>query len=79
MYRSIGLKIGPSMDKLREVAIRAQRLGWTSTDALQTDIINEPVRMDWKRDAQVYVVQDSPRPAAILNFIRDVDLGDDKE
>lgn len=77
IFRSIGLKLGPSIAKLRTVAIRAQRLGWTATDELQTEIIYEAIRQDWSRDAQVYVVQDSPRPAAILNFIRNVDLGDD--
>ena len=78
MYRSIGLKIGSALDKLKLVANRGQRL-WSTANALRDEIIEESVNTNWSRDNQIWFVQDSPRPAAILNFMRDVDLGDEKE
>ena len=77
IYRSIGLKIGTALSKLKLVANRGQRL-WSSADALQDAMIEEFTQGNWERDAQIYIVQDSPRPAALLNLIRDVELGDDK-
>lgn len=78
IYRSIGLKLGNALTKLKTIANRGQRL-WSSDDALRNAMIEEFVQGNWERDAQIYIVQDSPRPAALLNFIRDTDLGDDKD
>lgn len=78
IYRSIGLKIGTDLTKLKSIADRGQRL-WSSDDILRTTIIEEFTRGNWERDAGVFIVQDTPRPAALLNLIRDTDLGDDKD
>lgn len=78
MYETLGLKVGASTSKLYAIANRARSL-WTTSDSLDTEITYEPVRTDWSRDNQIYFVQDTPRPAAILGFVRDTELGDDKE
>jgi hypothetical protein len=77
MYQSLGLKLGASLAKLYDVANRAQRL-WGTGDALRSEMVVEPLRTDWSRDNQIYFVQDTPRPAAILSVIHDIEVGDDK-
>jgi hypothetical protein len=80
LHESYGLKVGPDLTRLKRFHDQANRHGWTTGDPrLRNAMIYEPVQGSWKKDSQVYFVQDSPRPAAILNFIRDVDLGDDKD
>ena len=76
--QSNGLKIGPALTKLKPVAVRSQRLFGTA-DVLNNYITYEPIASDWSEDNQIFFVQDSPRPASILNFIRDVEIGDDKQ
>ena len=78
-HETYGLKVGKSTTDLHEIADRPKRLGWTTASVLKTGIIYEPISTDWSIDNQIFFVQDSPRPAAILNFSRDMDLGDDKE
>lgn len=77
IHETYGLKIGASLTKLYEIHDRANVL-WSTAARLRDTMIYEVARTDWSRDNQIFFVQDSPRPATILNFIRDVDLGDDK-
>lgn len=78
MHETIGLKIGSREDEVYEIANRAQRLFATAA-ALRDEVAVEFIRGDWSADNQVWFIQDTPRPAAILNFIRDTELGDDKD
>lgn len=78
MHESYGLKMGPDLSILSEIADRPSRL-WSEEPRLRSEMIYEPVESDWSPDAQTYFVQDSPRPATILSFIRDTDIGDDKD
>ena len=73
-----GVKVGASLSKLYEIHDRAKRL-WGTAARLRDEMLYEVVSSLWSRDNQLYIVQDSPRPAGILNFIRDTDLGDDKD
>lgn len=77
MHETTGLKYGKDLTHLYEIADRAQRL-WGTADRLRSEMIYEIHTGTWERDETVYFVQDSPRPAAILNFVRDIDLGDGK-
>lgn len=77
-YETFGLKIGHSLDSLYPVHDQRQALSG-SADALRTEMSRDFVYSNWTHDEPVYLVQDSPCPAGILNFIRDLDLGDDKE
>ncbi|MCA9340367.1 MAG: hypothetical protein KDA17_05625, partial [Candidatus Saccharibacteria bacterium] len=73
-----GVKTGATLDKLYEIHDRAKRL-WSTASRLRDEMVHEIVASHWSLDNQLYIVQDSPRPAGILNFIRDTELGDDKD
>lgn len=77
LLQSYGLKMGPTEAKVKSIADRANRL-WGTAARFRDTVISEPIRQDWKRDNQVFFVQDSPRPATILSITQDTDLGDDK-
>jgi len=79
MFETAGLKIGPALNKLRAVADRTKKLGHRPLDELRHEMVYEDIRSDWDRDAQLYIVQEEPLPATILNHIQDLDLGDDKD
>ena len=77
-HESTGLKMGPNFDKARLIANRLQRLSG-SDDKLRDYMTYEPVRTDWNYDTPMCFLQDQPLPAAILSFIKDTEVGDDRE
>lgn len=78
IYETAALKYGSSLSKLRVIADRAQRL-WNREDRLRNEVVYAVPASGWSIDNQIYFVQDSPLPATILNFVRDTDVGDDKD
>jgi hypothetical protein len=75
--KAAGLKVGNSLSQLYSIADKAQRY-WATADRIRDEIVYEPVRKTWERDESLFIVQDLPMPAGVLNTIRDMDLGDGK-
>lgn len=79
LFQTASLKIGSTYTDLYSVADRATKLGWASgVPRLRDEMIYEATKGTWGRDEQLWFVQDQPQPAAILSFVRDMDLGDGK-
>lgn len=77
VFETDGLKFGSRLANLRTIHDRPQRL-WSDPSRLRSEMLDEFVVSSMSRDAPMYFVQDSPRPAAILAFTREIDLGDER-
>lgn len=79
IHETVGLKYGKSLDNLYEMADREKNLGWYTENRLRSEMQQNIATQGWTVDDQMYLVQNTPRPAAILSVVRDVELGDDKQ
>lgn len=75
---SYGLKCGTILEKLYDVADREARL-WGRATRLRNERLVEFLRAAWDKDSPVYFVQSDPYPATILNYNRELSLGDERQ
>lgn len=73
-----GLKFTNDLTKTAvSIQDRPNRL-WGTSPRFRSESLNEFIRSSFDRMQQIYFIQDTPQPATILSFVRDIDLGDDK-
>ena len=74
VYRSSGIKAGPSTDKLVEYKQRTNE-PYGSPPALKSDEIEVVLSPSWSRGGQVIVQHDTPLPLTVVSLSFDVTLG----
>ena len=74
VYRSSGIKVGPSYDKLTEVKQRKTEL-YGSPAELLTEEVDVMITPTWSDGGQIVVRQTDPLPLDVLSMVIDVSLG----
>lgn len=74
VYRSSGIFVGPSFDKLTEVKIRTTE-PWGSPPALQSGEMSVAISPTWGLDGAICVRQSDPLPLTIMSIALDVAIG----
>lgn len=72
-----GLKIGTRLDSLTEARERTHELYGTPTDAYTGTRSMNLGHHQWRQDVQLYMVQDTPLPATVLNLVYELEIGSD--
>lgn len=74
VYRSSGIKVGPSFDKLTEVKQRTTQPYGSPADLLSEEV-SIMITPTWSDGGQICVRQTNPLPLSILSMVVDVALG----
>jgi hypothetical protein len=74
VYRSAGIFVGPSEDKLVEYKQRTNEV-WGAPPGLKSDEIEVVLSPTWSRSGQIYVQHDDPLPLTVVSLSLDVALG----
>ena len=74
VYRSSGVMIGPSLDKLVELKQRTTE-NYSAPPALITDEFKLGLTPTWQRDGSIAVRQSNPLPVTILSMAAEVAIG----
>jgi hypothetical protein len=74
VYRSSGIKVGPSTDKLVEYKQRTNE-PWGTPPALRSDEIEVVLSPAWSRGGQVVVQHDAPLPLTVVSISFDITTG----
>lgn len=71
-----GLALGTRMSRLFEMKDRGYE-NWGEVTSLRSDNELFLVASDWRRDKEVFIVQDYPLPATVLGYVLQAELSDD--
>ena len=74
VYRSSGIKVGPTFDKLTEVKQRTTQPYGSPADLLSEEV-SVMITPTWSDGGQICVRQTDPLPLSILSMVVDVALG----
>ena len=74
VYRSSGIKVGPTFNKLTEVKQRTTQLYGSPADLLSEEV-SIMITPTWSDGGQICVRQTDPLPLSILSMVIDVALG----
>lgn len=74
VYRSSGIFIGPSLDRLVEAKQRRNE-PYGSPPALKTEEIKTMIKPSWNDGGQIYVRQIDPLPLTIINMTMSIQMG----
>ncbi len=77
-YESRGLQVGATEDNLYYINDRMNE-NWGEPTELGNHVHYEILSSDWNEDGQFWIVQNDPLPATVLNFVVDLEVGDDND
>lgn len=75
VYRSSGVKSGPTFGKLMEYPQRTQADAYGTPPGMVTDVINMKLAPSWQEDGSICVRQAAPLPLTILSLAPEVATG----
>lgn len=74
VFRSSGIFVGPSPDKLTEAKQRTTEV-YGAPPALRTDVVDVTLSPTWGQSGQVFVRQSYPLPLTVVSLAAEVALG----
>jgi hypothetical protein len=78
MDKSRGIKLGPTLDKVRPLRERTNENYGQPTRTIN-GIKYQLTHTQWDEDGQSYFVQDDPLPVNILSIVSDIEVGDEPD
>lgn len=72
VFRSLGGRIGPSPDKMKDIIYRSDSDQFGSSPALRTMLLPIEFEGEWDKEAVIYIEHDEPYPFTILGIIAEM-------